>query len=299
MLEDFDVLGAGSFIHSSRCASPVDGTPLAADIATHATPETNQPFVEAVPSLIKALIETFLSQASRTSTTRSVTHRESQGRKDHGLGGSEVFRDVEQSYDPEDSSTGVARFTEDLIDVLACTFYLRNKNDHRACLTSYQLRNIEDVREHLSIVHRRPNFCPVCGSTFSRIADRDSHIRGRTCHTQNIPPSIFEGLTISHIQELAQLAELPLSVESHWYEMWATIFSDAERPKSCYYSTAEEIEHLCYTKFWSRHRRSISDGYLESNGLQSNSVNYPSETLVALYNTVLNGAIDRFLGVDT
>lgn len=282
-------------MNEHESGNPVNDGALAASISRPPILDANHPFVEAVPGLINSFVERFHYELSQNSTRRSFRSEGTQGEKKPRLGCCEVGMDIVKTDDSGDFDTVVIRHMDPSTNYLACPFYLRNKRDHEACLTRYELRNIEDIREHLSVVHRRPNFCPICGCTFSRTTDRDTHIRSRTCSTQNIPPSLFDGLTIYHIQELARLAELPLSIENHWYEMWATIFPDTERPVSCHYSTMEELRICALHDFWRRQGEAMVKNYLKTNEPRLNSLSYQSLSLVALYHTVLNGAIDKSL----
>ncbi|KAG6368795.1 hypothetical protein INS49_003009 [Diaporthe citri] len=156
---------------------------------------------------------------------------------------------------------------------------------------------MEDVREHLWAVHRQPLFCPACGQTFSRTSDCNSHIRSRICTPQSILPT-FEGVTIGHIQELARQAELPLSMESRWLAMWGTIFPHTERPPSWLYAAEEELRVCELRGFWSKHMHSMVEDILETQGLQVHAMSDEGEDLEALYNTVLNEAMDKMLGCE-
>lgn len=292
------ILGSECFTQGTASAGIMDGIPLPTSTSTSTELDAYQPFVETIPALINALVENFKSQLPQGPTQEFIELWEGQDRKKLRLDCFAICTDIEDSSDPEDSETVVITHKQRSSGVLACPFYLRNKRDNRACLTRYQLCDIEDIREHLSLVHQRPSFCPNCGCTFDTTTDRDSHIRSRTCRTQSINPSVLEGLTIHHIQELARLAELPLSVEEHWYEMWAKIFPDAERPVSCLYFTVEELRICALRDFWIRHRERIVKEYLETKQSQWNYPSYQSTDLDGLHDTVLNGAVDKLLDGD-
>lgn len=282
----------------SRASSfSTDGVSLAAAISTPRVLDTDHPFSVAVPLLVESLFERFRSQSPQEPSKRSKIFQNIQGRKRARLSCSESYVDVQQSLDSEDIDAVFVQHMEEADKYVACPFYLRNKQSHRKCLTRYQLRNMEDVREHLWAVHRQPLFCPACGQTFSVSRDCNSHIRSRICTPQSTMPT-FEGVSISHVQELARQAELPLSMENRWVAMWDTIFPNTERPPSWFYTTTEELRVCELRQFWSKHMHSIVESILETQGLQVHALRDEGEDLEALYNTVLNEAIDKTLGFD-
>lgn len=280
--------GRGSRI-SMHCVTPE------AVVCTPQTLHADHPLQPAVPILIDALIEKFRFQPSEKSTKRMSILREGQGRKKIRLSCPEDYMDVHQASDPEDFDTVVIEHTGKRANSLPCPFYIRDKRTHRECLTRYQLRNIEDVREHLWGVHQRPIYCPSCGKTFSQVGDCDSHIRSRTCNHQMSNLPTFDGITISHMQKLARQAELSLSVEDHWLGVWAIVFPDAQRPQSWLFSTDEESRVCALRDFWSSHGQNIVESSLQAQAVQAPAMSHQDENLAALYNTVLNGAIDKVL----
>lgn len=295
--KDSGVLEAGVSVQGSGSSISTDGISLTAAISTPPTLDADHPFLVAVPILVDSLIERFDSQPSKESLKRSRIYQNTQGRKGARLGCSESYVDVQQTVDSENIDTVVVHHMRERDETLACPFYLRNKQSHRTCLTRYQLRNMEDVREHLWAVHRQPLFCPACGQTFSKTPECNSHIRSRICTPQSILPT-FEGVTISHIQELARQADLPLSMGSRWLAMWETIFPHTERPLSWFYTTEAELRVYDLREFWSKHRHSIVEGFLETHVLQVHALSDEGEALEALYNTVLNESIDKILEFD-
>lgn len=275
-----------------------DDATLEAAISTPPTLEADHPLVEAASILIDSLIKKFRSQLSHESTKQLNIVRRMPERKKIRLMYSEACVDVEQTSDLEDLGTVVPQHMNEQTKNLACPFYLWNKQRYRTCLTRHHLQNIEQVREHLWAIHQRPTFCPVCGRTFSRMEERDNHIRSRKCTPPKTTLPTFEGLTISHIRELARQAGLPMSTEKRWFRMWATIFPGAERPVSMFYSTEEESRVCALRDFWAMHKHSMVKSLQETQGCQAHPLSYQSEDLVTLCNTVLNGAIDKILQVD-
>ncbi|KAI7785168.1 Vegetative incompatibility protein HET-E-1 [Diaporthe eres] len=292
-----DCENSGVLYQSRRSSVSTDGISLAAAISTPRTLDAEHPFFVAVPILADLLIERFHSQPSKESWKRSRICQNTQGRKSPSLSYCESYVDVQQTLDSENFDTPVVQHMRERDATLACPFYLRDKESHRTCLTRYQLRNMDDVREHLWAVHRQPVFCPACGQTFSKTTDCNDHIRSRICTPQSSLPT-FEGVTISHIQELARQADLPLSMQSRWLAMWGTIFPHTETPSSWLYTTEDELRVCALREFWSRHRHSIMESVLETEVLQVHALSDEGEVLEELHNTVLNEAIDKILRCD-
>lgn len=289
-----DFENSGVLDQDTGSSTSTDGLSLAAAISTPRTLDANHPFLVAVPILVDSLIEHFHSHLIEESSKRSIMYQSIQGRKRARLSCSESYVDVQQTLHSEDIDTVVVQQWREHDKNFACPFYLQNKQSHRTCLTRYQLRNFGDVREHLWAVHRQPLFCPACGQTFSKTPDCNSHIRSRICNPQSTIPT-FEGVTISHVQELARQAELPLSVENRWVAMWETIFPNTKRPSSWLYTTKEELRVCNLRGFWSKHMHSIVESFLETQVLQVHATSDDGEVLEELRNTVLNEAIDKIL----
>lgn len=284
------VQGRGSSIST-------DGISVAAATSTPRTLDADHPLLAAVPILVDSLMKRFDSQPYKESPKRSIICQNIQGRKRTRLSCSESYVDVQQPLDSEDIDNPVVQHMRERDTNFACPFYLRDKQSHRICLTRYQLRNMEDVREHLWAVHRQPLFCPTCGQTFTKTPDCNSHIRSRICNRQSTFPT-FQGVTISQIQELARQADLPLSMESRWFAMWQTIFPHAEMPPSWLYTTEAELIVCALREFWSKHKHSIVESFLKSHVLQVHTLSDEGEVLEELYNTVLNEGIDKILEFD-
>lgn len=292
-----DCENSGVLPQSRRSSISTDSISLAAAISTPRTLDAEHPFFAAVPILADLLIERFNSEPSEESSKRLRIYQNTQRRKRARLSCCESYVDVQQTLDSENIDNPVFQYVRERDTTLACPFYLLEKECHRTCLTRYRLRNMDDVREHLWAVHRQPLFCPACGQTFSKTPDCNNHIRSRTCTPQSILP-IFEGVTISHIQELSRQADLPLSIQSRWLAMWETIFPHTEIPPSWLYTTEEELRVCALREFWSRHRHSIVERVLETEVLQVHALSDEGEVLEELYNTVLNEAIDKILRCD-
>lgn len=292
--EESDIMDDGLSAQDSESDVDTDGISVTAAISMPRTLDADHPFVEAVPALVESLIERFRSQPYLKSSERSNMCLEPEGRKTDKLSCSESFVDVQQALDSGDSDTAVFHHMRGWDNTPACPFYIRDRQNHRTCLTRYRLRNMDDVREHLWAIHRQPLFCPVCGQTFSKTADCNGHIRSRTCNPQLLLPT-FEGVTISQIQELARQDELPLSMENRWLAMWKTIFPREERPLSWFQTTDEELRVRALRKFWDLHRNRIVDSFLKTQVLQVHVLSDEAEAIEALQNTVLNRAIDKVL----
>ncbi|KAI9149622.1 Cytochrome P450 monooxygenase astJ [Paramyrothecium foliicola] len=80
---------------------------------------------------------------------------------------------------------------------LACPFYVSNSTKYRQCLLQHDLRTIEELIEHLGTSHSEPLYCPICRSTFPKLAERDKHILERTCELRD--SITVDGIT-SHLK---------------------------------------------------------------------------------------------------
>lgn len=292
--EESDIVDDGLSAQDIESDIDTDAISVTAAISTPRTLDADHPFLEAVPALVDSVIERSRSQTYLSLSERSNMCQQTEGRERTRLSCSEFFVDVQRTVDSGDGDTVAVHHMRKWGRSPPCPFYIRNRQTHRTCLTRYRLRNMEDVREHLWAIHRQPLFCPVCGQTFSKSVDCNGHIRSRTCNPQILLP-IFEGVTISQIQELARQDELPLSMENRWLAMWNTIFPGEERPLSWFHTTDEELRVHALRRIWDLHRHSIVESFLKTQVLQLHVVSDEGEAVEALQNTVLNRAIDKVL----
>lgn len=145
---------------------------------------------------------------------------------------------------------------------LACPFYMNDKLRSTACKNS-PLKTIQDVQQHLSTnhVHVKAPYCPVCGSQFSTIEERDTHIVGGGCQPQ--PPAaatspapdkatgcMAEGQhrrVLYIIRSAAGLADFQV-----WYKIWEELFPGERYPPSVWLgSETEEVSEIT-SLIWNR-----------------------------------------------
>ncbi|KAL1852902.1 hypothetical protein Daus18300_011984 [Diaporthe australafricana] len=203
--------------------------------------------------------------------------------------------DVELASDSEDVDTVVVRHAGARTSTFACPFYLMNKARYQECLTRHELTTIEEVKEHLWLTHRRPNFCPICKDIFPTMKARNDHIRERNCKLQD--EENFDGLTDVQIQQLERRGSTKSSRETQWFEVW-DIVSPPEapagpRPLSPYYSSEQEFRIVALRQFWEANGQTIISDFLREKDLQGWEVSNEERSLDILYQIVLHDAIDE------
>ncbi|KAI1174931.1 hypothetical protein F4777DRAFT_552452 [Nemania sp. FL0916] len=172
-----------------------------------------------------------------------------------------------------------------LMDHLICPFYVRQKERYRNCLTRVDLRNIEDLKEHLEMEHLQPSYCPTCYETFASALSWQEHIQQRLCapSTRSRP----EGVSILQIQQLAQQEDPWVSRELQWLSIWEIVFPGVKLPSLAVSSDGVEILVWMLRDCWAVEGNRIMSRFLAERGLDEKELN---STLGSL---VLGLAIDQ------
>lgn len=114
---------------------------------------------------------------------------------------------------------------------LACPFYQFKPGKYRTCWR-YDLKRIEDVRQHIFREHAGPEFyCARCYKILADAVSRDTHIREGSCSIRG--DHEFEGTTDGQREELRKPCE-GKEVAEQWYHMWDILFPGQPLPKSPY-----------------------------------------------------------------
>ncbi|KAI1346737.1 hypothetical protein F5Y01DRAFT_297018 [Xylaria sp. FL0043] len=115
--------------------------------------------------------------------------------------------------------------------VFACPFLYHNHEKHSECC-KYELRRIQDVKQHLRRCHKRPPYCPVCYNTYETDKERDDHVRTQQCAAR--PQTELDGLSQEQRDTLHKRKNSKDTPEAHWYFIWDTCFPNSTRPDSVY-----------------------------------------------------------------
>lgn len=254
------------------------------------TLDPGHPFAAVTGELKAVLVDRFLNLCTFRPPKRKLLSWPPTARKRPRLAWSDPYMGVELDSDSEDMDAVVVHHAGGRTSTFICPYYLMDKKKHQECLTRHSLPTIGEVKEHMWESHRRPNFCPICKTTFATMSARDHHIRGRNCEHRDSPT--FDGLTDAQIQQLARQASVLSSRESQWYELWDVVFPSGPRPVSPYYSSEQEFRVVALRSFWEANGRDIISDFLKERGLQGWEVADEERSLAALFQVVLHDAID-------
>ena len=137
-----------------------------------------------------------------------------------------------------------------------CPYFKKDPIHHMDCLT-FNLRRIQDVKQHLQRKHYQPSiYCPVCQLEFSDIHYRDQHIRRRACNEVSSRTEPSAGRIPADKQEQLR-ARHRGSDWDQWFSMWRIIFDGAPAPSSPYQTTMIEEVAEFLRGFWRQHQDAI------------------------------------------
>ncbi|KAI1284410.1 hypothetical protein F5Y07DRAFT_346425 [Xylaria sp. FL0933] len=140
----------------------------------------------------------------------------------------EEHMEIEQKSDMDGEDTVIVGSPSFMKSHLPCPFYVKQKQKYRSCLTRADLREIEDLKQHLESEHHQPSYCPTCYDTFNSTKDWEDHIRRGSCvpSTKARP----EGISTLQLQELARRDDHRVSRELRWLLIWEIIFPGVKLP---------------------------------------------------------------------
>ncbi|KUI67559.1 Vegetative incompatibility protein HET-E-1 [Cytospora mali] len=258
------------------------------------SPETTElsarEFTQLADEATGIAVEQFMSEYNRPSAKRSLNGTRPRCQKRARTARSPSYMEVEDVSDSEDDDAVIVRLSTSRVDTLACPFYFKDRTKNRNCLTHHQLSSTDDVREHLCLMHVQPLFCPVCKDVFRTCVARDDHIRSRQC-TRNALP-MPDGVTDWQAEQLYGETSA-VSDEAQWFEIWDIIFPQTPPPDSPFFTTPKEYGVCHFRRFWMRHGQAIIFEFLEKKGIKVDTIKNEERTLAALYQSVLNHAVER------
>lgn len=182
----------------------------------------------------------------------------------------------------------------------ACPVYMNDKLRCISCKDSF-LRTIQDVGRHLLMNHVRVQaqapYCPVCGTIFDRIGERDAHIVGGACSDkpQTPPPppppaavavavaaaaattitttsttpnttNATEYMTEEQCRRILHISNAPTDLADFqaWYMLWDELFPGERYPPSVWRGNeteeTSEITSLIWNRFVADMRADEADG---------------------------------------
>ncbi|KAI1118566.1 hypothetical protein F5Y14DRAFT_219281 [Nemania sp. NC0429] len=176
---------------------------------------------------------------------------------------------------------------------LACPFYLRQKERYLSCLTCFDIREIKDLKRHLSTAHRQPTYCPICYSIFERTQDWEYHVRLGSCTSSgNTRP---EGITILQMQQLAQQEDPRVSRKLQWLLIFDVVFPGVRPPSLAF--DFDEVEPLIwmFRDFWSAEGDGFVSAFLAERRQRGLPLDFDEADIATLSPLVLESGINQLL----
>lgn len=178
-----------------------------------------------------------------------------------------------------------------------CPFFVKDRKAYKSCLTRHCLLSLDDVREHLCLMHQIPAYCSVCYEKFLTVRLRDDHMRTLECAYR--PRRPFIGITDAQVRELEEQVDIGdriLSLQQrHWLKFWQIVFPDADPPSSPFYFTRQELKVYELRRFWNQTGQKIISAVLEPHELQEWTNGNKERDLETLYSIVFDRAADEVL----
>ncbi|KAK4224374.1 hypothetical protein QBC38DRAFT_17904 [Podospora fimiseda] len=117
---------------------------------------------------------------------------------------------------------------------MACPLYAFNPQRYWRCASLPQpFRTTAAIREHVSTVHRRPYYCPACGTTFRSASSSNRHIQEQSCSVREMPSGDIEGIPEDNMARLNRWSpQRSQSEEERWYSMWDILFPGVQGPST-------------------------------------------------------------------
>jgi hypothetical protein len=206
--------------------------------------------------------------------------------------------DYAAETDDEEPDTFMVRAAQETQQKqLACPFYKLDPARFDRCLWFSELLTIQDVEQHLTLNHALPAECPVCYATFGSAAQRDEHIKARTCKLRQ--PENGMHLGVSQDQETAILHlhgsddSSPIDVGLHWLRVWDILFRERPQPDTAFLLSAREKKACAFKAFWRNKGAGLIKQELKEQGELHGDSEGEEEALAALQFSVFEGMADR------
>lgn len=247
-----------------------------------------------VEKVTHAAVRRFLSLRKSLSAKRSARPCAHQSRK------------RQRRCSPRAQATGVSHSDSEESDFAQskqpmvfwpCPYFVQDREAYKSCLTRHCLLSLNDVREHLCLMHQIPIYCSVCYETFPTVTLRDSHMRSQECTWQQ--PKVFKGITDAQVRKLEEQVDLGDRIlvlqQRHWLKFWHIVFPKIDPPASPFDFTKHELEVYEVRRFWNRAGKKITADALEPCELQEWTDGSEKRSLKALYSIISDCAVDEVL----
>ncbi|KAK3314483.1 hypothetical protein B0H66DRAFT_605429 [Apodospora peruviana] len=169
--------------------------------------------------------------------------------------------------------------------LFSCPFYKHNSMRNMNCVR-LRLTRVRDVKQHLVRRHRRPIYCPTCGTVFPDSQICAAHIVARTCLRPARGVDI-EGVDESQSIALARRVNRSLDERAQWFSIWDILFPDSPKPSSPYLSNHFEEIFGMMKDYWQHHGK-VLVAELAGDGHHGRRVEH-------LSSAVVETLLDRFL----
>ncbi|KAI0810572.1 hypothetical protein GGR55DRAFT_644453 [Xylaria sp. FL0064] len=206
----------------------------------------------------------------------------------------EKHMEIEQKSDTDREDTVIVDPHSFMKSHLPCPFYVKQKQKYRSCLTRADLREIEDLKQHLESEHHQPSYCPTCYDTFDSTKNWEDHIRRGSCVP--LTKSCPEGISTLQLQELARRDDHRVSRERRWLLIWEIIFPGVKLPSPVISPGGVERMVWLLRDDWSaKGDRMVSDFLVKArlHGLHDDQIS--SATLGAqIFDLVIDKLVERW-----
>ncbi|CZR46173.1 uncharacterized protein FPRO_11620 [Fusarium proliferatum ET1] len=177
---------------------------------------------------------------------------------------------------------------------LACPFYVYDHEQCRECLLTGDLRNIEDLVEHLFQCHSRLLYCPHCYETFESQISRDDHVLEEKCQ-KRVPSQIF-GLSESQKVKLfdVDIESQCIDQQALWFRIWSIVFPDTMEPQSWLLDRDPGLSISMMRDFWNSNGLKYIALFLEDRRIsQENSTKLTDMLYQRVLKDLLTGVMNE------
>jgi len=173
---------------------------------------------------------------------------------------------------------------------LSCPYYKRDPRRFLSCLKKYDIRTVKELKQHLWTVHRQPSYCPTCYETFAQGAERDEHVRRRSCRERR--SQVVEGITSKQRTLLARREDPSAGLEDQWFRIWDIVFPNWRHPGTAYLHSSLEKGVCRLRAFWESEGQRVVGSFLRARGLLNLDLPDEERSLSILYGSILEDLIN-------
>jgi hypothetical protein len=171
------------------------------------------------------------------SSTKCTSAQEGSGEKAKNPTKRQRSNDDAESEDERSLKHSVKRGRKRLAEGshrLACPFYKKEPKGYASCFRHHFLE-INRMKQHLKLVHKRGPFCLRCREDFPSNEELTTHVNhhmeNNPCQKRIVDSSI--ALSDEKIRLLKNKVDKTLTLFDQWYQVWDVIFPEDGRPPTC------------------------------------------------------------------